>query len=153
MSQVAENIDRLFSKLNHLYCNFETEAAKIIAEELAALLGTPTPESISRYVYAWELIWEVRGNIEEAIRIADLDIDRKRGEIESGDYDPYPEMLPEEVGYLRDAIYLQAERYNELGNSQKAIEYLNAGLALTARYGIQPDNDTQLLLAKLTSPL
>jgi hypothetical protein len=151
MNARDDEIQRLYDELNRLYCHDHLAEAKQVAEELATALGEPTPDSLRWHVHDWTLVWDARGNYREALRIQDLDIARVRAEIGSGDYDPYPELLVEEVKYLQDGFYLQAERHHKLGDRREAIHCLREIYALAERYHVAPDEDAHALLSRLTS--
>jgi hypothetical protein len=151
MNHRQAEIQSLTAELNELYSDLAFAEARQVAEQLASRLGDPTPDSIARYVHSWILIWEARGNLEEASRIAELDISRKRAEIESGDYAPYPELLREQIEYLYDSLYLQADRYATSGNLKRALACIDEVHSLGERWGIEPDEDVQVLFAKLHS--
>ena len=142
-------VEQLSDELLECNCKPDPVKSKQVAERLASVLGEATEECIRRYIHSWILIWEARGNLEEAVRLQNLDINRKRSEIEAGDYDRYPSLLPEEIEYLQDSLYLQAIRFEKLGNKHSAIDCLCEVYDLANRYGIGPDEDTQALYAKL----
>jgi tetratricopeptide (TPR) repeat protein len=143
-------IERLSRELSEHYHKPDLIRAAEVAAQLETLLGEPTPESLRWYVHDWILIHEARGNLQEAIRLQNLDIERKRKEIDAGDYDPYPHLIPGEIEYLQDSFYLQALRYERLGRTQDAIDCLLAILSLAKTYGIGPDEDSRALYARLT---
>jgi hypothetical protein len=124
--------------------------ARQLAEQLATALGDYTPECPDKtHVHPWILVWEARGNLQEAIRLAGRDIAGKRAELEAGDFDRHPRLLLDAVEYLRDSLTFQAERYVKVGNKEKARDCLREVYALCERYGIRPDEDVQSLSQQL----
>src|SRR4051812_48116140 len=105
MSPEDQEIERLTGELSEYYHRPDLVNAKQAAERLATVLGEPTTECVRRYVHSWILIWEARGDLEEANRLQNIDIVRKRAQIESGDYNRYPHLLSEQIEYLQDSLY------------------------------------------------
>lgn len=151
MQPSHEEIERLYNELMQCHRRSDLANAKPVAERLAAALGEPTAESVKWYVHHWILVWETRGNLEEACRLQDLDIVRKRREIESGDFDACTNLLTEQVEYLQISLYLQALRYQTQCNRHAAINCLREVYDLGTRYGLEPDEDTQAFYVELMS--
>lgn len=151
MNAREAEIEELSTTLNRLYCSGDVAGTKQVAEKLSQLLGEPTPQIIERFIHSWILLWEARGDLEEAIRLQDQDIARERAEIEAGDYNAYPKLLAEAAEYLQDSLYLQAERCHELGSDMRAINYLSEACTIAEKYGVEVDEDVRALLARLTS--
>lgn len=146
-----EEIEQLYDELLQCHRKSEFANAKPVAERLATALGELTPERVKWYVHHWILVWETRGNLEEACRLQDVDIVRKRREIESGDFDAYTNLLTEQVEYLQNSLYLQALRYETRGNRRAAIDCLREVYDLSNRYGIAPDEDTRAFYVEMMS--
>ncbi len=151
MDERDELIERLSAEIGNRYYGGDRDGAARIADELANVLGNSSPQKMDWYIQSWIQIWEVRGDLNEAIRLANIDIARKRSEIEAGDFDPYPHLLQEQVEYLQDNLYMQAGRYEEVGDVAAAIECLKENLLLANRYGREPDPDVVSLMARLTA--
>ena len=144
-----EELDKLYDGLMQCHRRSDLVNAKPAAELLAAALGEPTIESVRWYVHHWILICETRGNLEEASRLQNLDIVRKRAEIESGDFDAYSNLITEQVEYLQSSLFLHALRYVKLGKRQSAIDCLREVYDLGHRYGIGPDEDAEAFYVEL----
>lgn len=151
MDPTTKEIEWLYNELMQCHRRSDFANAKPVAERLATALGELTPESVKWYVHHWILVWETRGNLEEACRLQDEDIVRKRREIESGDFDAFTNLLTEQVEYLQNSLYLQALRYEEHGNRHAAIDCLREVYDLGRRYGIGPGEDTQAFYVQLMS--
>lgn len=151
MKTKDELIEQLHQELLDRHYQSDRTKAEDVADQLERVLGEPTEESLRWKVHSWVLIAEARGNIEEAIRLSVPDIARKRKEIESGDFDPYPELLAEQIEYLQDSLYLQALRYNRIGKTEHALECLRESIDVSQRFGFEPDNDSKSLYTQLTS--
>lgn len=151
MDERDELIERLSAELGRCYYGGDRDGAARLADQLADVLGNSSPLKMDRYIQSWIQIWEARGDLNEAIRLANIDITRKRSEIEAGDFDPYPQLLQEEIEYLQDNLYMQAGRYDEIGNVGAAIECLRENLLLASRFGREPDPDVVSLLGSLTA--
>ena len=136
-------VDILHDELLNAYYKPDLVKAREIAEKLASALGVPTKESVKRHPHSWILIWETRGNREEAGRIQNQDIARKRAEIEAGDYNDCSDLLREQIEYLQNSLYFQAIRYKLLKRIDAALECLREVYELGERYGIDPDEDTR----------
>jgi hypothetical protein len=120
--------------------------ARQLAELLAAALGPYDPEHLKgSHVHPWILVWEARGNLQEALRLAERDIARKRAQIDAGEFAAYPKLLLEAAEYLRDSLEFQAERYLKVGDEAKARECLHEMSVLGERYGLEPPEDWQVL--------
>jgi hypothetical protein len=151
MSASEDEIGRLWKQFLAVYYTPKGLArARQLAELLAAALGPYAPENLDKtHVHPWILVWEARGNLPEAIRLAERDIADKRAEIEAGDLAPYPQLLRSAAEYLRDSLTFQAERYLKAGNKAKARDCLREVSALCERYGWRPDEDVQVLFQQL----
>jgi hypothetical protein len=151
MSAKEDEIQRLWEQFLEVYYTPESlPRARQLAELLGAALGPYTPEHLEKsHVHPWILVWEARGNLQEAIRLAERDIARKRAEIEAGDFAPYPQLLLNAAEYLRDSLTFQAERYLKVGNKAKARDCLREVSVLCERYGVEPDEDVQALFQQL----
>src|ERR1700733_3079575 len=132
-------IDQLWKQLLEVFYVPESlPRTQQIAELLAAALGPYNPEHLKKTdVHPWILVWEARGNLQEAIRLAERDIAGKRAEVEAGDFDPYPRLLLDQVEYLRDSLTFQGERYLKLGDKPKARDCLGELSVLCERYGVE----------------
>ena len=97
MVERDELIERLSAELGRCYYGGDRDGAARLADQLADVLGNSSPLKMDRYIQSWIQIWEARGDLNEAIRLANIDITRKRSEIEAGDFDPYPQLLQEEI--------------------------------------------------------
>jgi hypothetical protein len=150
MNPKTTDIDRLHDLLLRLYYEDNLLHAREVAEELARILGDPTPECIARHIHSWILICEARGNIAEAIRLQDREIARMRTQLEAGGYEPYPELRLEHIEYVLDGLHLQAARYERIGNREKAIEALAEIYRLAGIFGVVPDQDVQEMYARLS---
>src|SRR5262249_29370994 len=106
MSASEDEIQRLWKQFIEVYYTPDgLPRARQLAEQLAAALGPYTPEHLEKYhVAAWTLVWEARGNLQEALRLAERDIARTRAEIDAGDFAEYPRLLLEAAEYLRDSL-------------------------------------------------
>jgi hypothetical protein len=151
MSAKEDEVERLWEQLLEVYHTPQgLPRARQLAEQLATALGEYTPECPDKtHVHPWILVWEARGNLQEAIRLAGRDIAGKRAELQAGDFDPYPRLLLKTVEYLRDSLTFQAERYVKIGNKEKARDCLREVYALCERYGIRPDEDVQSLFQQV----
>lgn len=147
MSASEDEIQRLWKQFIEVYYTPDSlPQARQLAELLAAALGPYTPEHLETYhVAAWVLVWEARGNLQEALGLAERDIARKRAEIDAGDFAPYPKLLREAAEYLRDSLEFQAERYLKVGDEARAWDCLREMSALGERYGLEPPEDWQAL--------
>jgi hypothetical protein len=151
MNATESEIERLSHELNALNWKGASKKAEAVAEQLASLLGERNPANVAKHVHSWILISEARGEIEEAIRLEDLEIARKLADVEAGDFDAYPSLLKEAVEYVQDGLHLQALRHLKLGKKQMAIKCLRDIYALGDRFGLSPDDDVQSMLADLTT--
>jgi hypothetical protein len=151
MSAKEDEIQRLWKQFLEVYYTPEgLRRARQLAELLAAALGPYTPEKLDKtHLHPWILVWEARGNLQEAIRLAERDIADKRAEIEAGDLAPYPQLLLNAAEYLRDSLSFQGERYLKVGNQAKARDCLREVSALCERYGLAADEDVQVLFQQL----
>ncbi len=149
MVPTRDEINKMTGKLVDYLLDSKSEQARQLATRLSELLGLPTDESISTFTHAWIAIFEARGDLSEASRIQGRDIARTRVEIESGDYDRFPELLPGEITYLQHSLYFQAERYHRLDDRDSAIECLVEIFDLGKRHGIVPSEDVEALYCKL----
>ena len=151
MSANEDEVGRLWRQFLEVYYTPEgLPKARQLAEQLATALGEYDREGPDKaHVHPWILVWEARGNLPEAIRLAEHDLAGKRAELEAGDFDPYPRLLLETVEYLCGGLTFQAERYVKIGNKEKARACLGEVSALCERYGIQPDEDAQALFRQV----
>lgn len=147
MSASEDEIQRLWKQLVEAYYTPDgLPRARQLAELLAAALGPYAPEHLDKHhVAAWVLVWEARGNLQEALGLAERDIARKRAEIDAGDFAPYPKLLHEAAEYLRDSLEFQAERYLKVGDDARARECLREMAVLGERYGLEPPEDWRVL--------
>ena len=147
MSASEDEIGQLWKQFLEAYYKPDSlPRARELAEQLAAALGPYTPEHLKgSQVHPWILVWEARGNLQEALRLADRDIARKRVQIDAGDFAPYPHLLLEAAEYLRDSLEFQAERYLKVGDEAKARECLREMSDLGERYGLEPNEDVRVL--------
>lgn len=149
MNKGGCELDRVFRELCDLIWSEKYVEAKPISDQLAEMLGNPTPESLRWHVHSWCLIYEARGDPAEAIRLADVDIARKRAEIEEGDFVHYPRLLGEAVLYLQDSLYIQALRYRRMGAVDMAMKCLVEACEFAERYNVPLDEDVKSMLSVL----
>lgn len=150
MTDIDLEIERLTKETYALYNAGKLEQARSRASALERVLGSPTGESEKWYVHSWTIIYELRGDIQEAVRVADLDISRKRQDIADGGYELYPKLLAEDVEYLQTSLFFQAERLYKSHNNIGARECLCEIYDLAHRYGIEPDEDVHELQRSIT---
>lgn len=143
-------IERLSLQLNKANWQGNKERARSLATKLETMLGDPTPECLQRYAQSWIMIHESRDNLEEAIRLEEKQIHAELAELQSGELDPYPNLVADTAESVHDGLYLQAMRYRKLGNLALAINCLKQAYSLEERYKVSSDNDVRALLAELT---
>jgi hypothetical protein len=148
-SEREDAIEALSAELNHLNWNDEPVRAREVADRLERLLGEPTPDSVRDYVQSWILIAEARGEIAEAIRLAEADLVCARAELARGGYESYPNALRKDVEYIQDSLHLQAERYLKLYDGASARRCLQEIYRLAEEYNIGPDEDVRELFEAL----
>src|SRR5262245_11644530 len=118
----------------------ELEAARPLAEELAELLG---PEENNNR-FTWSLIWEARGRLDEAIAVAQRDIEHRLSEIEeSASQSEGEPWFIEEISDLLDAYYLQASRYLEMEILDAARAMMLDARKVSLRYHVPFDEALQ----------
>jgi hypothetical protein len=154
MNKQRAEIEDLAHRITDLYCEKKDKEAKELIPALRQLLReAQASESSPYYNYYLTLVNEVDGNMDEAIRLADLDIERRRNEIERGDYNDYPKLLKEQIVQFQDVLFLQAEREFNIDETASAIARLEESFSIAERYGLPEDEDSRNLYEKLVSDL
>src|SRR5262249_32777452 len=110
VSAKDRKMEQLRAELRQLYCSGQLDAAKKVANQLARILGSPTPASLKRHMNLWTLIWEAQGNILEAIRLQNRDLSRQRAALAAGAFDSQPKLLADAIKNIQDALCLQIAR-------------------------------------------
>lgn len=147
----SNDIQSLTELLIDFFWNDDATNSFIISEKLSAILGPPSEQSYKDYPEPWVLIYETRNQIEDAIRVAELEIMRRRSAILANEFDAYPRLKYEMVQYLQDGLYLQADRLNRNGESIKALCCLHEVYSLGSIYDSPPDDDVKELMKLLSA--
>jgi hypothetical protein len=147
-ASTEEKIEYLASQATYWFWKPNYTSARDYAERLAELLkDQKDPE---RYIEEWVAIWEARGNIEEAMRYADITITQEKLRWTSyEDADRHTDWFRDDVKSLQDALFLQANRAVRLGKREKAKKYMIEAAELAKRFGLPLDEDGEALLHQL----
>jgi hypothetical protein len=121
------------------------------AEQLAVLLGEPNHMGAERFSEEWAAVFDARGDAEQAIRFADVTIQKLRADLDEFGAANYKdtEWYREDAKDLLDALYLQSLRYLRIGRRQAAKERMNDASETSLRFGLQLDEDQLALIDEL----
>ena len=81
MIPTADNIESLTELLIHYFWSRDAVKSLIISEKLSGMLGPPSDRNEENYPEQWVLIYETRNQMQDAIRVADHEISRRRAAI------------------------------------------------------------------------
>jgi hypothetical protein len=147
-ASAEEEIEYLASQTTYWFWKPNYTRARKYGERLAELLNDQkNPE---KYSEEWVAVWEARGNIEEAIRSADVTITQEKLRwTRYEDADRSTDWFRDDVKSLQDALFLQADRCVRVGKLEKAKTNMIEATQLARQFGLPLDEDSQALLQKL----
>ena len=141
MNMNDEQIELLTSRLIDAIDLNKPEDAFSLAFELEGLLGTPPVNENDRYILNWIAVFEGKGNLDEAIRLGDIELADKISQTKPEDFVDYPKLFLKELKDLEDGLFLQAYRCCKNSETERASKYLEQIFALAKQYGFVPDQE------------
>jgi hypothetical protein len=147
-----EEIDYLASQATYWFWSSEDDLpkARYYAERLAKLIDDHNLEYSSRNSEEWALVWDARGNVREAIRYADMTINKYKADLVHCDESDHDKVwFREDMRSLQDALFLQADRHLRLRDRENAKQRMIEAAELSKQYGVPLDDDELALLKDL----
>ncbi len=138
-ADVADEIEHVYQKLVYWHCR---DASGVLARRYAARLKKllPRDEAVPGSIFGeecWSLVFEVEGDIHQAIRHRENGI-RLIRRLHAITTKEQWDLVSKFYGYddLSDRLVILADLYDQMGQPDRALRILRESKALCSRHGI-----------------